>query len=352
MTHWILAINPGSTSTKLAVFQEDTLYAAETLRHNPEELAPAIADQFEYRAGKVSQWLDSVHARDKLTAVVGRGGLLKPIPGGAYTVNEPMLKDLKLGIQGEHASNLGGLIAKSLADELDLPAFIVDPVAVDEFIPEARVSGMPDIKRRSLSHALNIRAVAHRAAKDLGQSLTDLNLIVVHLGGGISVAPLQGGRMVDVNNANEMGPFSPERAGGLPSGDIIKMAFSGQYKEKELLAKITRSSGLLAYLGTNDGVEVAKRIEAGDAKAELVFKAMAYQVAKEVGAMATVLAGQVRAVVITGGLAHSSMLTGWIKDYVRFIAPVLVYAGEDEMQALAEGCLRVMRGGEQPREYV
>ena len=352
MTHWILAINPGSTSTKLAVFQDETLFAAETLRHDPSVLAPVITDQFEYRVSHVSQWLDSIQVRDKLGAVVGRGGLLKPIPGGAYTVNDAMLEDLKLGVQGEHASNLGGLIAHSLAKELKVPAYIVDPVAVDEFIPEARVSGMPEIKRRSLSHALNIRAVAHRAAKDLGQNLPEINLIVVHLGGGISVAPLGGGRMLDVNNANEMGPFSPERAGGLPSGDVIKLAFSGEYTEKELKAKITRNSGLLAYLGTNDGVEIGKRIEAGDKQAQLIYKAMAYQVAKEVGAMATVLSGEVRAIAITGGLAHSNLLTSWIKDYVRFIAPVLIYPGEDEMQALAEGCLRVVRDKEIPREYV
>ena len=352
MTHWILAVNPGSTSTKLAVYQDETLYAAETLRHDARELAPEIPLQFEYRAAKVANWLDSIHARDKLSAVVGRGGLLKPIPGGAYTVNEAMLEDLRKGVQGDHASNLGGLIAHSLAKESNIPAYIVDPVAVDEFIPEARISGMPEIKRRSLSHALNIRAVAHRAARDLGQHLTDINLIVVHLGGGISVASLQKGRMLDVNNANEMGPFSPERAGGLPAGDIIKMAFSGEFTEKELLHKITRSSGLMAYLGTNNGVEIGRRIDAGDKEAELVFKAMAYQVAKEVGAMATVVSGQVRAVVITGGLAHSILLTSWIKDYVRFIAPVLIYPGEDEMQALVEGCLRIVRGQELPREYV
>lgn len=352
MTHWILAVNPGSTSTKLAVYEDNSLYAAETLRHDPGELAPAIAEQREYRTALVDQWLDSINVRDKLTAVVGRGGMLKPIPGGAYPVNERMREDLRLGVQGQHASNLGGLIAHSLASKMNIPAFIVDPVSVDEFIPEARVSGMPEIKRRSLSHALNIRAVAHRAAKDLGQKLHEINLILVHLGGGISVAALENGRMLDVNNANEMGPFSPERSGGLPTGDLVKMAFSGQYSQDELLAKTLRQGGLLAYLGTNDGVEIEKRIQAGDQKARLVLKAMAYQVGKEIGAMATVLRGQIRAIAITGGLAHSTLLTGWIKEYARFIAPILIYPGEDEMQALAEGCLRVLQGQEQPREYV
>ncbi len=351
MSFWILAINPGSTSTKLAIFDGTSQFAAETLRHDPSELAPVIADQLDQRTALVKQWLDANPVAGKINAVVGRGGLLKPISSGTYTVNDAMVEDLHQGVQGQHASNLGGLIARKLAEPLGVPAYIVDPVAVDEFIPEARISGIPEISRRSLSHALNIKAVAHRAARDLGQELADINMIVVHLGGGISVAPLQGGRMVDVNNANEAGPFSPERTGGLPVGDVVKMAYSGEYTEKEMLTMITRQGGLLAYLGTNDGQEVAGRIADGDEQAELVFKAMAYQVAKEVGAMAAVLNGKVRAVVITGGLAHSELLTGWIKDRVRFVAPVLVFPGEDEMQALAEGALRVLVGQEQPQQY-
>ena len=251
--------------------------------------------------------------------------MLKPIPSGTYAVNERMREDLRKGVGGQHASNLGGLIAHSLASRWGIPAFIVDPVSVDEFIPEARISGIPEIERRSRSHALNIRAVARRAARDLGHELEDINLIVAHLGGGISVAPLQKGRMLDVNDANEMGPFSPERSGGLPTGDLVKLAFSGKYTQEELVNKILRGSGLLGYLGTNDGVEVGRRIQAGDKKAELIGRAMAYQIAKEIGAMATVLCGQVRAIIITGGLAHYNRLTGWIKEHVRFIAPVLIY---------------------------
>ncbi|MDD2282077.1 MAG: butyrate kinase [Eubacteriales bacterium] len=352
MTHWILAVNPGSTSTKLALFEDDSLYAAEALRHNPRDLAPEIVDQLEYRTDLAEKWLNSVFVGDKLSAIVGRGGMLKPIPGGTYMVNEAMRQDLRKGVQGQHASNLGGLIAFELASKRGIPAFIVDPVSVDEMIPEARISGMPEIQRHSSSHALNIRAIARRAAKDLGQDLRDINLILVHLGGGISVTPMAGGRMLDVNDANEMGPFSPERSGGLPSGDLIDLCFSGKYIEDELRRKIVRSSGLSAYLGTNDGLEIERRISAGDQKAQLIYKAMAYQIAKEIGAMATVLSGQVRAIAITGGLAYSTMLTDWIKDDVRFIAPVLVYPGEDELLALAQGCLRVIKGEEQSREYV
>ncbi len=351
MSFWILAINPGSTSTKLAIYDGDSQFASETLRHDPSGLASAVADQLDQRTDLIKQWLDASPVADKINAVVGRGGLLKPISSGTYAVNDAMIEDLHRGVQGEHASNLGGLIAHKLAEPLGVPAYIVDPVAVDEFIPEARISGIPEISRRSLSHALNIKAVAHRAARDLGQQLADINMIVVHLGGGISVAPLRGGRMVDVNNANEGGPFSPERTGGLPVGDVVKMAYSGRYTEKELLSVFTRKGGLLAYLGTNDGQEIASRIADGDEQADLVFRAMAYQVAKEVGAMAAVLCGKVRAVVLTGGLAHSELLTGWIKDRVRFVAPVLVFPGEDEMQALAEGALRVLTGAEKPQEY-
>src|SRR5690554_1470490 len=351
MTHWILAVNPGSTSTKLGIFEDESLYTSALLRHDANELAPVIYDQLDYRTELVAQWLES-NGIDNLNAVVGRGGMLKPIPGGTYTVNAAMEKDLRRGVQGQHASNLGGLIAHRLAEPRQIPAFIVDPVSVDEFTPLARISGLPEIPRRSPSHALNIKAVARRAAADLGQDLRDINLLMVHLGGGISVAPLQGGSIVDVNNANEMGPYSPERSGTLPVGDLVSLAFSGKYSQEELLTKIRRSSGLVAYLGTNDGMEIDERINAGDEKAELIAKGMAYQVSKEIGGMATVLAGKVRAIVLTGGLANFARLTSWIKEYVRFIAPVLIYPGEDELLAMAQGCLRVLRGQERPREYV
>lgn len=352
MAHWILAVNPGSTSTKLGLFEDDSLRSIETLRHQPGELAPVVADQLGFRSKLVTEWLDSAFSQGELSAVVGRGGMLKPIPGGTFLVNSNMLADLRQGIQGQHASNLGGLIAFALAEKRGIPAFIVDPVSVDEMMPEARVSGLPEIQRRSLSHALNIRAMARRAALDLKVDFTKNNLILVHLGGGISVSPLAGGRMVDVNNANEMGPFSPERSGGLPGGDLVDLCFTGRYSEEELRQKIVGSGGLAAYLGTNDGLEVEQRITLGHGDALLVYRALAYQVAKEIGAMATVLMGKVQAIVITGGLARSEMLIDWIKDYTCFIAPVLVYPGEDELGALARGCLRVLRGDEQVREYI
>lgn len=351
MAHWILAINPGSTSTKIGLFNGESLVATNNLRHNPAELAPRVTDQLGYRARLVREWLQTVN-HGGLSAVVGRGGLLKPIPGGTYTVNEAMEEDLRQGIGGQHAANLGGLIAREIASPLAIPAYIVDPVSVDEMIPEARISGLPEITRRSSSHALNLKAIARRAAQDLGYSLGEVNFIGVHLGGGISVTPLRGGRMLDVNDANEMGPFSPERCGGLPSGGLADLCFSGIYCEEELLNKLVRKSGLGGYLGTNDGMEIERRIAAGDKYALLIYKAMAYQIAKEVGSMATVLCGNVQGIFITGGLAHSTILTGWINEYTSYIAPVLVYPGEDELLALAQGCLRVLRGHEQSREYV
>lgn len=352
MTYWILAVNPGSTSTKLALFENDTQLAAETLRHDPSELAPVIIDQLEYRTALTENWFQANRPGGELSAVVARGGMLKPITGGTYLVNAAMLEDLRQEVQGQHSSNLGGLIAQALASKRSIPAYTVDPVSVDEMLPEARISGIPEIRRRSLSHALNIRAIARRGARDLGRNLEDVNLILVHLGSGISVAPLKGGRMLDVNNASEMGPFSPERSGGLPVGDLVNLCFSGKYSREELLIALIRRGGLLAYLGTNDGREIGRRITQGDRQAKLVYRAMAYQVAKEVGAMATVLKGEVQAVVITGGLANSTLLTDWIKEYIGFIAPVLLYPGEDELLALAQGCLRVLRGEELYRDYV
>ena len=287
----------------------------------------------------------------QLKAVVGRGGLLRPMPSGTYKVTETMVKDLIIGIQGDHASNLGGMIADAIAKEQGIDAFIVDPVAVDEFEPLARISGLPHIKRKSLVHALNIRAIAISVAKDKYVPLEQLNLVMAHLGGGISIVPMKHGKMIDANNANEMGPFSPERAGGLPVGDIARMCFSGQYTPDELKKKIRGKGGMTAYLGTNDGREVLKRIEQGDEKAKLIFEAMGYQIAKEIGAMATVLEGKVDAVVLTGGVAYSKYLTDFITEHVSFIAPVIIKAGEDEMEALNLGVLRVLSGEEVAKIY-
>ena len=351
----LLIINPGSTSTKIAIFDNEKPVLEETLRHSNEELAPfgTIIEQYEFRKNVI---LDTLNANGinitKLSAVVGRGGLLKPLESGTYRVNSKMLDDLRHRPMGHHASNLGAIIAHEIASQLGIPAFIVDPVVVDEMDEIARISGMPEIERISLLHALNQKAVGRRAAADLNRKYEDLNLIIAHLGGGISVGAHRKGRVVDVNNALDgEGPFSPERAGGLPIDGLIKLCYSGKYTLDEIKKKITGKGGLVAYLGTNDGREVVRMIEEGNKKAELVYKAMAYQVAKEIGACAAVLEGKVDAVCLTGGLAYDKHLTGWIKERVEFIGEVKVYPGEDEMIALAEGGLRVLREEEAAREY-
>ena len=263
-----------------------------------------------------------------------------------------MLDDLRAPQEREHASNLGAMIAHEVAAVAGAPAYIVDPVCVDEFDDIARISGLPEIERKSLSHALNLKAIARRAAQEMGRPYEELDLIVVHLGGGISVTPHRHGRMVDVNQALDgTGPFSPERSGGLPVGDVVRMCNSGQYTYDEMIKKIAGRGGLVAHLGTNNAEEVMRRIRAGDEHARLVFEAMAYQIAKEIGLMATVLYGGVDAIVITGGLAHSGMLLDWIISRVEWIAPVLVCPGEDELLALAQGALRVLRGEETAKEY-
>lgn len=352
----ILTINPGSTSTKIAIFDNEKPVFEEVLRHSNEEIAKydTIFDQYEFRKNVILETLNEKGINlTKLAAVVGRGGLLKPIAGGTYKVDENMLKDLKVGVLGEHASNLGGAIAYEIAQQLNIPSFIVDPVVVDEMEDVARISGMPEIDRKSIFHALNQKAVARRAAKEAGKKYDEMNFIVAHLGGGISVGAHEKGRVVDVNNALDgEGPFSPERSGGLPVGDLAKLCFSGKYTHADIKKKIKGSGGLVAYLGTNDGRDVVKMIEEGDQKAELVYKAMAYQVAKDIGSCATVLKGKVDAIILTGGIAYDKMFTGWIKDSVGFISEVIVYPGEDEMIALAEGGLRVLRGEEEPKLYL
>jgi len=351
----LLVINPGSTSTKIAVFDNEKPVFEETIRHSTEELAPyaTVADQFEFRKNMI---LDTLNAKGinitKLSAVIGRGGLLKPIESGIYEVNDAMLKDLREAKRGQHASNLGGILAYEIASSLHIPAYIVDPVVVDELDDIARITGMPELERISIFHALNQKAVARRAARDLGKSYEDVNLIVAHLGGGISVGAHKKGRVVEVNNALDgEGPMSPERAGTLPVGGLIKLCYSGKYTIDEMKKKIVGKGGLVAHLGTNDGREVVRRIEAGDKHAELVYRAMAYQVAKEIGACAAALEGKVDAICLTGGLAYDKLLTGWIKESVEFISQVLVYPGEDEMIALAEGGLRVLRKEEEPKVY-
>jgi butyrate kinase len=351
---YILTINPGSTSTKVALFKDNQNTLQKNLSHSVEELDKLgrIADQYGYRFEIILNWLkENSIELETLTAVVARGGLLAPIPSGTYKVTQAMVDDLKAATRGEHASNLGAMLAKGIADRTGIPAFIVDPVTVDEFEDIARISGIPEVQRVAKSHALNIKAVAYRVAKEEGKPLGQMRMVMVHLGGGISVAPLKDGRIIDVNCANDHGPFSPERAGGVPTGSLVKIAFSGKYTQKELKKKLIGKAGLVGYLGTNDAREVEKRIDQGDQEAELIFRAMAYQIAKEIGAMATVLKGRIDYIVLTGGLAHSQKLVSIITDMTGFIAPVRVYPGEDEMQALAEGACRVLAGEEDARIY-
>lgn len=351
----ILAINPGSTSTKIAIYDNEKEVFETTLRHSNEEIDQyeKISDQYDFRKQVILTALsDNGINLTKLSAVVGRGGLLKPIKGGTYAVNDQMLVDLKAAQMGEHASNLGGMIANEIAQQLNIPAFIVDPVVVDELEPVARISGMPEIERISIFHALNQKAVARRYAHENNKPYESFNLIVAHLGGGISVGAHEKGRVVDVNNALDgEGPFSPERTGGLPVGDLAKLCFSGKYTHADIKKMIKGKGGLVAYLGTNDGRDVVKMIEAGDEKAKLIFEAMAYQVAKEIGSCAAVLKGHVDAIILTGGLAYGAMLTQWIKDRVSFISDVIIYPGEDEMSALAQGGLRVLRNEEKAQIY-
>lgn len=351
---YVLVINPGSTSTKVALYKDKENIISKKIIHKLEDLKKFeyAVDQYEYRLSLILDWLkDEGFSLSSLIAVVGRGGLLRSMPGGTYIVTDKMIDDLKIGIQNEHASNLGGILARGIADMEGIKAYIVDPVAVDEFDDIARISGMPEIKRRSLIHALNIKAVSYRAAEELEKDIKDLNFIVAHLGGGISIAPVKGSRMIDVNNASEMGPFSPERTGGLPVGDLVKMCYSGKYTLKEMEIKIKGKGGLVGYMGTTDAKEVEEKYNAGDEKAGLILNAMAYQISKEIGAMSTVLKGEVDRIILTGGLAYSKFIIDKIKKMARFIAPVIIYPGENEMEALNNGVLRVINGTEEEKIY-
>jgi butyrate kinase len=351
----ILAVNPGSTSTKIAFFEDDTQRLSETVTHTADALSPfkTIEDQFGLRSLAVESFLGNNDiALSSLDAVVGRGGLLRPVAGGTYAVNDRMIEDLRKAERGEHASNLGGLMARSLADKAGTAAFIVDPVVVDELEDVARISGLPQIPRRSIFHALNQKAVARIAAAELKRTYEEINLIVAHLGGGISVGCHRRGRVVDVNNALDGdGPFSPERAGGIPSGQLVDLCYSGQYTFPETRKMLTGRGGLVAHLGTNDMREVLARIASGDTYARLVFEAMSYQVVKQIGASAAALNGDVQAIVLTGGLAADRLFAGSIEERVRWIAKVVTVPGEQEMMSLCQGALRVLRGQESVKEY-
>ncbi|MDA3944117.1 MAG: butyrate kinase [Bacteroidetes bacterium] len=352
----ILTINPGSTSTKFAVFSGTDPIFIKTIRHTTEELEPyeKIADQFHFRKELILEQLQNADIElTQIRAVVGRGGLLKPIESGVYEVNDTMLKDLKNSPLGEHASNLGGLIAHDIAASLpDARAFIANPVVVDELDDIARLSGHPLLQRVSIFHALNQKAVARQHAKSIMRKYEEMNLIVVHLGGGITVGAHKQGRVVDVNQGLDGdGPFSPERTGTLPVAALARLCFSGKYSLKQVLKMIKGEGGLVAYLGTNSAYEVEQRVQAGDKEAELVYKSMAYQVAKEIGSMATVMHMHVDGILITGGIAHDKYFVNLIIERVHRIAPVHVYPGEDELKALAMNGLRVLSGEAEPKIY-
>lgn len=355
MSYKILIINPGSTSTKIGVYEDEKELLDETLRHSTEEISKygSIVEQKDFRKEVILKVLKEKNFdMSSLNVVVGRGGMLKPIPGGTYAVTDGLLEDLKKGVQGQHASNLGGILAREIGDSLGVPSYIVDPVVVDEMEPVARLSGVPELPRVSIFHALNQKAVAKRYAKEQGRRYEDMNLIVVHMGGGVSVGPHKHGRIIDINNALDGdGAFSPERAGCVPSGALVKMCFSGKYTEAEVYKKLVGGGGFNAYLGTNDMRDVVKRMNDGEADAKAAFDAFVYQVCKDVGAMSVVLEGKIDQIILTGGIAYNDIVVERIREKTGWIAGITVYPGEDELLALAQGAIRVMNGEEKAMEY-
>jgi len=353
----ILVINPGSTSTKISVFDEREDIFTTNIKHSTEEINSykRVIDQFELREKIILSELKQAGIElSSIDVVVGRGGLVKPIPGGVYRVNDALLRDLRDERTRSHASNLGGVLAYAIARAIKpgTDAFIIDPVVVDELEPVARFSGMPEIPRISIFHALNHKAVARRYARECGVKYEDLNLIVVHLGGGVTVGAHKNGRVIDVNNGLDgEGPYSPERSGGLPVADLVSLCFSGKFTHEEMKRKITGQGGLVAYLGTNSAYDISRRVKDGDEEAKLVYQGMAYQVAKDIGAMSAVLEGRVDAIILTGGVAYDEMLCGWIEQKVGFIAQVVVYPGEDEMKAMEEGAYSAVKGEMDIKEY-
>lgn len=355
MAFQILTINPGSTSTKIAVFEDDKEVFTKTLRHSAEELSPftTVASQFQFRKDIILSELKQagfdIHRFD---AIVGRGGLVKPIESGIYEVNDALAHDLEFPVMGEHASNLGGLIARDIVKEIQnkAKAYIADPVVVDEMEPIARISGHPAIHRVSIFHALNQKAIARTYAQETGRKYEELNLIVAHMGGGVSVGAHCQGRVIDVNNALDGdGPFSPERSGGLPTGSLVEICYSGKSKA-EVKKMLKGEGGVVAYLGTND-MRLVEDTAPVNPEYAMIQDAMCYQIAKEIGAMAAVLKGKVDAILLTGGIAYGKPITNYIKEMVNFIAPVKIYPGEDEMRALAMNGLMVLKGEMQAKIY-
>lgn len=356
MAFQILAINPGSTSTKAALFEDDKVVLELTLRHSVEEIGrfASINDQLSWRRDLILQALEEKGYKvENLAAVIGRGGLVKPIEGGVYEVNDLLKNDL-LNAQRHHASNLGGLIADEIARTAGVKAYIADPVVVDEMIPEARYSGLPECPRLSIFHALNQKATARIYAKEVGKRYEDLNLIVAHMGGGVSVSAHRKGRVIDTNNAlTGDGPFSPERAGSLPADAVLELCFSGKYSKAELMRMLAGKGGLVAHLGTSSVQEICEvRIEKEkDEHAREVMEAMCFNIAKQIGGMAAILCGKVDAIILTGGIAYNEYVNVRVKEACEFIAPVHVYPGENELEALASNALMVLKGELDPKVY-
>jgi butyrate kinase len=353
---FIIAINPGSTSTKIAVYHNKECVFEENIKHSSEDLAPfeKITDQFEFRKKVILDKLNGAKVdRDKVRVIMGRGGLVRPIESGVYHINDQMKYDLVHSPVGEHASNLGGFIAEDLAKEFpNAQAYICDPVVTDEFEEIARIAGHPEFTRRSVFHALNQKATARRHATAVGKRYEELNLIVVHLGGGISIGAHHNGRVIDVNHAiGGEGPFSPERAGSVSVIDAVRLAYSGKYTEKEFTKMLIGNGGLCAHLGTNNAYEVEQRVKNGDQHATLIYEAMAYQVAKFIGTMAVVMKGKVDGILITGGIAYDKWFVGKLREYAEWIGPFFIYPGENEMEALAMNALRVLHGEVEVKEY-
>ncbi|MEG1622901.1 MAG: butyrate kinase [Alistipes sp.] len=354
MSFQILAINPGSTSTKAALYTDEHPTLELTLRHTAEQIGsfPTIIDQLDWRRDMILKALaDKDFDIKNLSAVIGRGGLVKPIESGVYSVNESLKHDL-IHATMHHASNLGGLIADQIAQRANVKAYIADPVVVDEMIDEARVSGLPECPRASIFHALNQKATARLYAKEQGKRYQELNLIVAHLGGGISVSAHRQGRVIDTNNAlNGDGPFAPERAGSLPACSLVDLCFSGRYTQVELQKMLSGKGGLVALLGSNSVMDIVGQVDKGDTKAKQILDAMCYNVAKAIGGMAAVLDGQVDAIILTGGIAYNAYITNYIQKKCQFIAPVSIYPGENELQSLANNALMVLRNEVTPKEY-
>ena len=347
----ILAINPGSTSTKIALYEDDKLIQEKNITHSNEEIDKydKITDQYEMRYTEIMNFLNEINYDVKnLSAVVGRGGILPPVKSGAYRVNDVMVDVLKNRPVAEHASNLGGILAYEIAEKVGIPSYIYDSVAVDELEAIARYSGMTEIERVSHSHALNMRATAIKTADELGKPYNESNIIVAHLGGGMSLSVHKNGKMVDIISDDE-GPFSPERSGRVPCRNLVSLCY--KYDQKTMKTKLRGKGGLISYLGTNDAREVEKMIEDGNQEAAIIYEAMAYQIAKGIGELATVVKGKVDAIAITGGIAYSKMITNWIRERVEFIAPVHIHPGENELESLVLGTIRVLNGKEEAREY-